>query len=125
MVATIFTVPPGAFALFFFSLSLSVLPTQVFLYVFTRRPFADSIDNVQAVAGEGGTVVVSVLVSVYTFDVGEEVKAAIDVAGVWTVRLILISSSILSVIKVGLQMAKTLLKYKQTVKALAGAAAHP
>lgn len=79
MVITIFTIPPRFFALFNFSLSTTVLPAQVFIYVLTQQPFTDWIDNVQNVVAEAGTMVVSVLVSAYTFDLSEEAKEAFDV----------------------------------------------
>lgn len=80
----------------------------------TRRPFTNAIDNVQAIIAEGGTVAVSVLTSAYAFEISEGVKETIDVAGVWTVRLILIASTGLSVVKLGFQLARALRKYKKT-----------
>lgn len=62
----------------------------------TQRPFAE------AVTAESGTVAVGVLVSLYAFNLSEEMRAAIGVAGVWAVRLILPVSTGLSLVKLGL-----------------------
>ena len=91
----------------------------------TRRPYADAIDNVQAGIAEGGTVAVSVLASAYAFDLGEEVADAIDAAGVWAVRLILIASTGMSVVKLGFQIARAVQKYKKTVDIMRAAVMHP
>lgn len=87
-------------------------------------PFVDWIDNAQAIAEEAGVMLVSVLVSAFTFDLSERVKTAFDVAGVWTVRGILIISILLALAKLVMQLAKTLCKYKQTMESLRSASIH-
>jgi len=112
---TLFQEYPSFIALVNSSMALSVLLTQVFIYVTVTWPWEARVEQVSSMISEGSVFLIYVCVSAFVFDLSEEVSSFIGMAGLWIVRLAVLVNVAISTYRAGATVVMVVSEYSKQI----------